>query len=124
MTKHIWSYKDYLKDGYPENRNVSGHHTLYGSLSKYCLWYWDADKRRWYFKTGRSFSPSEMVQNKWSYVRDEGQVIHPEIREELLFLLERLKEWERDNLTDASAREWLGHVSPSISRLSSMLGVD
>ena len=122
MTKHTWSYNDYLQEGYPENKHISGHHTLYGSFSKHCLWYWDADKGRWKYKTDRTYSPSEMVENNWYYVREE-KALHPELRKEILFLLARLKEWESDNLTDASAREWLGHVSPSISRLSSMLGV-
>jgi hypothetical protein len=41
----------------------------------------------------------------------------PEIAEEALFLLDRLREWANDHLTDDNSRDWDGHVEPSLARL-------
>jgi hypothetical protein len=40
------------------------------------------------------------------------------------FLIERLDEWSADNLTDDSARDWLGHVEPAIDRARAALNRD
>ncbi len=39
------------------------------------------------------------------------------LADEAAFLLARLAEWENENLTDEGARDWAGHVCPSIERL-------
>jgi len=37
------------------------------------------------------------------------------------FALDRIREWESDNLTDGTERDWHGHVGPALARLASTL---
>ena len=46
------------------------------------------------------------------------------MREEAVFALDRISDWESDYLTDdqpdGAVRDWLGHVSPSLERLRAL----
>jgi len=46
------------------------------------------------------------------------------MREEAVFALDRIRDWESDYLTDdqpdGAVRDWLGHVSPSLERLRAL----
>lgn len=44
------------------------------------------------------------------------------LAKEITFLLERLDEWSADYLPEGDgARDWCGHIDPSIARLRSLL---
>lgn len=43
-----------------------------------------------------------------------------DLRKEAMFLIERLKDFEGNYITEENAGEWFGHVEPSLERLTAL----
>jgi hypothetical protein len=83
-----------------------------------------ADVRGWGYLTGKGhgalglpFDEAEKIQTANARLL----VAAPDMAHEGKFLLDRLDDFEREIQSDELAREWAGHVSPSIERLRAII---
>jgi hypothetical protein len=70
--------------------------------------------------TGKEVMPDDQTSNS-THPRSDTGPGDQAVAGAAKFALDRIREWESDNLTDGTERDWHGHVGPALARLASTL---
>jgi hypothetical protein len=77
-------------------------------------------KLRALIDTGKEVMPDDQTSNS-THPRSDIGPGDQAVAGAAKFALDRIREWESDNLTDGTERDWHGHVGPALARLASTL---
>jgi hypothetical protein len=68
----------------------------------------------------RDYNDAQKYAEHWAGKHDAALAEAERLREEARFLLARIAEWEPEGLSNDNARDWYGHVQPSLERMKTL----